>query len=579
MTFQDLLKLTRRHFVAILVLTLAGAAAAFALLQVTPQQYTAGSTAYVRVAVPDDDGTGANANAYYTASQLASQKVKAFVPVFTSETVAQAVIDELDLSDTPTELASRITASNATNSLTISVTATAPTAEEARSIADTVVDEAAGQVKRLEGASSPVEVVMMAPASLSSITVAPSVPKYMAAGVLAGLLIGYLIAFAMDRFDTRLRTLDDITTQFDIPVLGVIPQSSTIARTEEESGDFHAEESIRKLRTNLRYVKVDGELRIIVVTSPTQGDGKSSIAGALAKVMALAGQEVVLVDADLRRPTAREVFGIKARLGLTQVLVGSARLDQGLHHSKVPGLSILTAGDIPPNPSEILGSDRMAELMRYLARDHVVVIDAPPVLPVTDAAVMSKFGDGVVMVGSAGRTRTEQLARALEGIDQAGGTVLGIVLNRVASSKLARLRYGDAEYGYGYGYSRTEYTYETNGRTEDVTGTAASRRRRLGRRGEPITSTGSVPAIEAVGGTDDERPLAVGRESIMPIVPPPPAAEPDSPATPWEAIAVGEGSGPNSSGSAASSTGGSLHPVSVRRSKVKFVPLHASRGE
>lgn len=454
MTLEDFLKLTRRYLGAILVCMLVGGAGAFGLLEVTPTRYTASSTAYVRVTVPIDDGTEASANAYYNASQLATQKVKAFVPVFTSQTVAQAVIDDLKLNATPSELAGRLTASNATNSLTINVTATADTAEQAREISDAVVDKAAVQVKELEGEDSPVSVVLMSPAALSSVVVSPNRVKYLGVGILAGLLVGYVIAYARTALDKRLRTVEDIQGRFDTPVLGVIPQSDAVARTEpDDAKDFRASESLRKLRTNLRYADVDRELRSIVVTSPAQGDGKSSVAANLAKVMAAAGQQVLLIDADLRRPTVRETFGVTSKLGLTQVLVGAVSLEQAVSHTSIEGLSVLPAGEVPPNPSELLGSQRMSELLAYLARDRVVIVDAAPVLPVTDAVVLAKHADGVVMVASSGHTTSDQLAASLEGIEQTGGVVLGVVLNRVASSRLARLRYGDSQYGYGYGHA------------------------------------------------------------------------------------------------------------------------------
>ncbi|WP_052450293.1 polysaccharide biosynthesis tyrosine autokinase [Actinomyces polynesiensis] len=461
MTLEDFLKLTRRHLGTILVCMLVGGVGAFGLLNVTPTQYTASSTAYVRVTVPTDDGTEASANAYYNASQLATQKVKAFVPVFTSQTVAQAVIDDLKLNTTPSELAGRLTASNATNALTINVTATADTADQAREISDAVVDKAALQVKELEGEDSPVGVVLMAPAALSTIVVTPSPMKYLGAGILAGLLLGYVIAFARTTLDKRLRTVEDIQTRFEAPVLGVIPASDTIARSEsDDARDFRASESLRKLRTNLRYADVDRELRSIVITSPVQGDGKSSVAANLAKVMAAAGQQVLLIDADLRRPTVRETFAVASKLGLTQVLVGAVSLEQAVCRTGIEGLSVLPAGEVPPNPSELLGSQRMSELLAYLSRDHLVIVDAAPVLPVTDAVVLAKHADGVVMVAASGSTTSDELAGALEGIEQTGGVVLGVVLNRVASSKLARLRYGDSQYGYGYGYGYGHAPYK-----------------------------------------------------------------------------------------------------------------------
>lgn len=476
MTLRDFLKLTRRRLGTILVCTLLGAVAAAGLLLVTPTTYSAQATAYVRVAMPQTSDGSNDSGSYAAAAQLASQKVKAFVSVFTSQSVAESVIKELNLDTTPAELADRVSASNAANSLTIVVTATGDSPEQARKIADAVVTQSAAQVKSLEGANSPVQVVMMAPAGLSEITRTPSPAKYLAIGILAGLLIGFAIAFARQHFDTRLRTADDITDRFTDPVLAVLPQSKGIARTDADSNeDFQSAESMRKLRTNLRYANVDRQAKVILVTSPLQGDGKSSVAASLAKVMAIAGDDVVLVDTDLRRPSVADTFALHGPLGLLQVLVGSTKPESALRATKVDGLSILPAFDTPPNPSELLGSSRMAELVQTLSRDHVVILDAPPVLPVTDAVVLSHLADSIVVVVSAGRTRAEQLEHAVESIQRGEGKVSGIVLNRASSTKLSRLRYGDAEYGYEYssGYSRSEYTADSqksSARDSDSTG-------------------------------------------------------------------------------------------------------------
>lgn len=476
MTLRDFLKLTRRRLGTILVCTLLGAVAAAGLLLVTPTTYSAQATAYVRVAMPQTSDGSNDSGSYAAAAQLASQKVKAFVSVFTSQSVAESVIKELNLDTTPAELADRVSASNAANSLTIVVTATGDSPEQARKIADAVVTQSAAQVKSLEGANSPVQVVMMAPAGLSEITTTPSPIKYLGIGVLAGLLIGYAIAFARQHFDTRIRTADDITDRFNDPVLAVLPQSKGIARTDADSnGDFQSAESMRKLRTNLRYANVDRQAKVILVTSPLQGDGKSSVAASLAKVMAIAGDDVVLVDTDLRRPSVADTFALHGPLGLLQVLVGSTKPESALRATKVDGLSILPAFDTPPNPSELLGSSRMADLIQELSENHVVILDAPPVLPVTDAVVLSHLADSIIVVVSAGHTRAEQLEHAVESIQRGEGKVSGIVLNRASSTKLSRLRYGDAEYGYEYssGYSQSEYTADSqksSARESDSTG-------------------------------------------------------------------------------------------------------------
>ncbi|WP_260289168.1 polysaccharide biosynthesis tyrosine autokinase [Propionibacterium freudenreichii] len=476
MTLRDFLKLTRRRLGTILICTLLGAVAAAGLLLMTPTTYSAQATAYVRVAMPQTPNGANDSGSYAAAAQLASQKVKAFVSIFTSQSVAESVIKELNLDSTPAELAGRVSASNAANSLTIVVTATGNSPEQARRIADATVTQSAAQVKSLEGANSPVQVVMMAPASLSGITTTPSPVKYLAMGILAGLLLGYALAFIRQHFDTRLRTADDITDRFTDPVLAVLPESRGIARTDAGSNeDFQSAESMRKLRTNLRYANVDHQAKVILVTSPLQGDGKSSVAASLAKVMAVAGDDVILVDTDLRRPSVADTFALHGPLGLLQVLVGSTEPENALRRTNTEGLSVLPAFDTPPNPSELLGSSRMAELIQELSKDHVVILDAPPVLPVTDAVVLSHLADSIIVVVSAGRTRAEQLDHAVGSIERGEGKISGIVLNRASATKLSRLRYGDAEYGYEYGYSHSEYGIHHDSSDMGDTGASAQR--------------------------------------------------------------------------------------------------------
>ena len=171
-----------------------------------------------------------------------------------------------------------------------------------------------------------------------------------------------------------------------------------------------AEEAFRKLRTNLRYANVDEGVRSFVVTSGVQGDGKSTVACNLARVMALAGRSVVLIDGDLRRRRPQDEGKAGRRHpGLTQLLVGATSLDGVLVQSAVPGLRIIPAGDPPPNPSELLGSERMSDLVTYLSSKHVVIIDAPAALPVTDAAALGAHTDGVLLVARTGRTTDDQL--------------------------------------------------------------------------------------------------------------------------------------------------------------------------
>ena len=414
MTFEDLLKLTRRQVVAIAVGLLAGLFVALTVILLTPVSYQASAEAYIRVNV-SPDGEAAQ---QYAASQLANQKVKAFVPVFTSEAVAQGVIDSLGLDMTPAQLSRSLSATNKNNTLTITVTATASSEDRARRIAD--------------------EVVLMSPSALAPTTRSPSGFKYLGVGLVGGVLLGYALAFAREVWDRRVRSAADLAAVVDGPVLGVIPVSDAIAHGRVGTGaGAGAEEAFRKLRTNMRYANVDKGVQSFVVTSGMQGDGKSTVASNLARVMALAGQSVVLIDGDLRRHRPHDGGG-RRRPGLTQLLVGSTSLDAVLVQSAVPGLRVIPAGDPPPNPSELLGSERMSDLVTYLSSKHVVVIDAPAALPVTDAAALGAHTDGVLLVARSGRTTNDQLEQTVEVIRQGGGSVFGVVLNQTPQPKPRR---------------------------------------------------------------------------------------------------------------------------------------------
>ena len=232
MTFEDFLKLTRRQAVAIAVGLLTGLFVALTAFLVTPASFKASAEAYVRVKVSPEAEISQQTGPYYTASQLATSKVKPFVPVFTSETVAQGVVDSLNLDMTPAELSRSLSATNKANTLTITVTATASSEETARSIADEVVRQSAEQIKQLEGEDSPIEIVLMTPASLAPMSQSPSGVQYLCFGLPGGVVLGYVLAFAREVWDRRVRSAADLAAVVDHPVLGVIPVSDAIARTD-----------------------------------------------------------------------------------------------------------------------------------------------------------------------------------------------------------------------------------------------------------------------------------------------------------------------------------------------------------
>ncbi|MDI6872259.1 MAG: CpsD/CapB family tyrosine-protein kinase [Bacillota bacterium] len=193
-------------------------------------------------------------------------------------------------------------------------------------------------------------------------------------------------------------------------------------------------EAFRSLRTNIQFAGIKAPLKVIEVTSTVPGEGKSSVAANLASVMALSsGARGVLVDADLRKPVQARIFDLSGRVGLTNVLMGSMSLEEALKETGIEGLKLLPSGPIPPNPAELLESEAMVSLLDALRTQcDFVIVDTPPLLPVTDAALLAPKADGTILVVRAGRTPREAIRRGKQALEAADARVIGVVLNQVA---------------------------------------------------------------------------------------------------------------------------------------------------
>lgn len=204
-------------------------------------------------------------------------------------------------------------------------------------------------------------------------------------------------------------------------------------------------EAYRTLRTNIQFSAIDEELRTIMVTSAGPSEGKTTTIVNLAITYAQAEKKVVLVDADLRKPTLHHTFGVSNRLGLTSVLAGQSQLADVVKSSDVPRLDLLTSGPIPPNPSEILASKRMNALLEQLSQEYdTVLIDSPPALAVTDAQIISTRCDGVLLVVDSGKVKREAAMKAKANLEHVQARILGVVLNNIDR------RHGEAYYYYYY---------------------------------------------------------------------------------------------------------------------------------
>jgi capsular exopolysaccharide synthesis family protein len=207
-----------------------------------------------------------------------------------------------------------------------------------------------------------------------------------------------------------------------------------------------ASEAYRTLRTNLVYALVDDPPQVIVVTSPGPGEGKSTTCANLGVVLAQAGKDILIVDCDLRKPVVHKFFGLRNLYGIVDVVVGKREL-QRVWAEPVEGLKVITVGPIPPNPTELLGTRRFSELLASTRKafDYVLV-DAPPIGPVSDPAILATLGDGVLLVADAQKTRKESVRQAMRSLEVVGAKVLGTVMNNVEVSKS---RYYHYSYAYG----------------------------------------------------------------------------------------------------------------------------------
>ena len=291
---------------------------------------------------------------------------------------------------------------------------------------------------------------------------APSYPRPVRNGVLGlffGVILGLVLAMLVDRLDRRIQDPDEMHEEFDKPILAAIPHSTRMMKSGATilAREAATAEAFRMLRANLRYFNVDRGLHVVLITSAAPGDGKSTVAANLAAAAAANGTRTLLLEVDLRHPTLAKGLGVATTPGLTHVLARDAELLSVVQTvPAVPGeaegttgrtMDVVVAGPLPPNPTDLIESERMREVLRQAARDYeFVVVDTPPTAVVPDAIPLVTQVDGVVVVGRLGKSTRESLSQLRRQLDHLGAPTLGVVVNDVA------LRSSGYGYGYGYGY-------------------------------------------------------------------------------------------------------------------------------
>lgn len=318
---------------------------------------------------------------------------------------------------------------------------------------------------RVSEAQSQTNIVQEEPAEAPGVQVAPRVLRNSVLAAIAGLLLAVGLVFLKETLDDTVKDPETLSKQVALPILGLIARSrqpdkaGPIVTTEPRSP---IAEAYRALRTNIDFTSVDQPLRTLLVTSPSPGDGKSTTTVNLAAVLAQGGRKVTLVDADLRRPTLHQRLELTNRSGLSELFVQpEVQLDGAVRNTLIEDVSIVTAGVLPPNPAELLASQKMIEILNELQKEtDVVVVDTPPVTAVTDAAVLAPRVDGVLLVVRVGQTRLSACTRAVEQLRRGGAHVLGMVVNDIP---VGRVGYGYAYQGYYKYYQEPERSNTESG--------------------------------------------------------------------------------------------------------------------
>jgi capsular exopolysaccharide synthesis family protein len=464
MDLRDYARVIGKRWLPILVITILGLAAAGLFTFLSPKVYTAETQSFVAIS-----NTGQTNGDILSGATFAQQRVKSYTQIVNSPAVLQPVIDELRLDTTVEALAKNVTASSPLDTVLINVQAKDGKPQQAADIANATAKQLGVVIEQLEtpagSTASPVKVTLTDPAAPPPGQSSPRPLLNLALGLLIGLALGLAYAFARESLDTRIKSIDDLTAIMGQAPLGAIAFDAKASGKPLVALDQRAvrSESFRSIRTNLQFVNVDKPPQVVVITSAVPAEGKTTSACNLAITMAQSGQKVVLVECDLRRPRVADYLEISGAVGLTNVLTGQTPLEDAIIPWNRGQLAVLTSGTLPPNPSELLGSHQMVALLERLKLTYdAIVVDAPPLLPVTDGAVIAHAADGAVLVVRHGHTTSEQVHRATEVLEQAGAVLLGTVVNFVP---VARRPYKSDSYGY---YSAYGYSPESGRRSEDA---------------------------------------------------------------------------------------------------------------
>jgi len=455
---RDYVRIVRKRWVLITAITLVGTAAAAAATIAATPNYEASTLVYIQVQSSGTVGELAQGSTFI------QNQVKSFAEVVNTPRVLDSAIKSLGLDETAAQLGSTIVATAPLDTVNVEITVTRDSPVEAANIANAVTTSFRAVVGDITSTTGPQSVPQVAVSVLSEATVpespvSPNTRLNLVLGLLIGLVAGLGAAILRDVLDTRIRGERDIVAITSAPIVGGIGFDPAAVKkpliVQDDPRSVRAE-AFRTLRTNLQFLEVVPGGRSFVITSSIPSEGKTTTAANLAIALADSGAHVVLVDADLRRPKIASYMGMEGAVGLTDVLISRVELADALQPWGRGNLVVLPAGAIPPNPSELLGSRAMGSLISTLESEFdVVLLDLPPLLPVTDAALVTKLTRGALLIVATGRTHKGEFAGAVAALQDVSANIAGVILTMLPSKGADAYGYG--RYGYGsYGYASDE---------------------------------------------------------------------------------------------------------------------------
>ncbi|MGH3751266.1 MAG: polysaccharide biosynthesis tyrosine autokinase [Pseudonocardiaceae bacterium] len=437
MELQDYLRMLRRGWLTVVVVTAVGVGLASLYAALAPRVFDATTVLFVSAGDPT------TISDLQQGAQFVTSAVVTYSEIIDSSTVLGPVAEELRLRQSVDDLAAMVTVSVREETTLIDVTVSGETPELVATVANAAADSAIRIIPTLQATPKGqplVRLQQIRPAVEPTIAGSPDVQRILTVGLVVGLCVGLGATIARQTLNTRIRRPDDVRDLTGIPLLGVLPRWAPAQRLPQrkkvggltlvvrDDPSSAAGEAFRTLRTNLRFLE-SRDLRSLVFTTVADDQHGAEVAANLAWTLAQAGQRVLLVDLDLRRSSVGEAVGIRPGTGLADVLTRQADLSDVIHDTTNPLLRIVLAGTPQPNPSDLLSAPHMTSLLRQMERDYdYVILHAPPLLPYADAAVISAAAAGTFVSVAAGRTKAHEVTTALGALANVQVRPLGMVL-------------------------------------------------------------------------------------------------------------------------------------------------------